>query len=123
MSERAMAGAIYPYRGISPTIAPSVYLAPGAVVIGNVTIGDDCAILANAVIRGDTNTIVIERGTNIQESATVHVDADAPCHIGAYCVVGHNAIVHGSTVGDMCLVGMHSTILSKCVVGAGSIIG
>ncbi len=123
MSERAMAGAIYPFRGVWPTIAASAYIAPGAVIIGDVTIGEECAILSGAVLRGDTASIVIERGSNVQENATVHVDPDAPTHIGPHVVVGHNAIVHGSTVEATCLIGMHATVLSHSHVGSGSIVG
>jgi carbonic anhydrase/acetyltransferase-like protein (isoleucine patch superfamily) len=123
MSERAMAGAIYPFRGIWPTIAASAYIAPGAVIIGDVQIGEECVILTGAVLRGDNTTIIVERGANIQENATVHVDADAPARIGEQCVIGHNAIIHGSTIGAGSLVGMHATVLNHAEVGAGSIIG
>lgn len=123
MSERAMAGAIYAYRGIWPTIAESAYIAPGAIIIGNVTIGEECVVLSGAVLRADNDTIVIERGANVQENATVHVDHGVPARIGAYCVVGHNAIIHGATIGDACLIGMHATVLNNADVGAGSIIG
>jgi carbonic anhydrase/acetyltransferase-like protein (isoleucine patch superfamily) len=123
MSERAMAGAIYAFRGVWPTIASSAYIAPGAVIIGNVTIGEECVILTGAVLRGDNATIIVERGANIQENATVHVDPDAPARIGEYCVIGHNAIVHGSTIGAGSLVGMHATVLNHAEIGAGSIVG
>jgi len=122
MSERAMHGAIYPYRDVWPTIAESAYIAPGAIIIGDVTIGEECVILSGAVLRGDNTAIVVERGANVQENATVHVDPDAPARIGAYCVIGHNAIVHGSTIGPS-LVGMHATVLNHSEIGAGSIIG
>lgn len=123
MSTRALAGSIYEYRGIWPTIAESAYIAPGAVIIGNVTIGDECAILSGAVLRGDNAAIVVERGANVQENATVHVDPGAPARIGEFCVVGHNAIIHGSTIGAGSLVGMHATVLNHAQVGPGSIIG
>lgn len=123
MSERAMAGAIYPYRGVWPTIAESAYIAPGAIVIGDVTIGEECVILSGAVLRGDNTTIVVERGANVQENAVVHVDAGAPARIGEYCVIGHNAIIHGSTIGPACLVGMHATVLNHAEIGRGSIVG
>jgi carbonic anhydrase/acetyltransferase-like protein (isoleucine patch superfamily) len=123
MSERAMAGAIYSYRGVWPMIAESAYIAPGAIIIGNVTIGEECVILSGAVLRGDNTTIVVERGANVQENAVVHVDADAPARIGEYCVIGHNAIIHGSTIGPSCLVGMHATVLNHAEIGRGSIVG
>ncbi|MDQ2784762.1 MAG: gamma carbonic anhydrase family protein [Chloroflexota bacterium] len=123
MSERAMHGAIYPYHDVWPTIAESAYIAPGAIIIGDVTIGEECVILSGAVLRGDNTTIVVERGANVQENAMVHVDPDAPARIGAYCVIGHNAIIHGSTIGPSSLVGMHATVLNHSEIGAGSIIG
>ena len=123
MSERAMAGAIYAYRGVWPTIAASAYIAPGAVIIGDVTIGEECVVLSGAVLRGDNATIVVERGANVQENATVHVDPGAPARIGEYCVIGHNAIVHGSTIGPGSLVGMHATVLNHAEIGSGCIIG
>lgn len=123
MSGVGAAGSVFPARGVWPTIAASAYIAPGAIIIGDVTIGEECAILSGAVLRGDTAPIVIGRGTNIQDNATVHVDPNAPAHIGAYVVVGHNAIVHGSTVADVCLIGMQSTVLSGCTIGTGSMIG
>ena len=123
MIGRAMAGAIYPYRGVWPSLAPTAYIAPGAVLIGDVTIGEECVILTGAVLRGDAAPIVIERGTNIQDNATVHADAGAPTHIGEYCVVGHNAIIHGCTIEATTLVGMHATVLNNAVVATGSIIG
>src|SRR6266568_3267643 len=98
MSERAMAGAIYPFRGVWPTIAESAYIAPGAVIIGDVTIGEECVILTGAVLRGDADAIVVERGTNVQDNATVHADLGSPTRIGEYCVIGHNAIIHGCTI-------------------------
>ena len=123
MSERAMHGAMYPYQDKWPTIAASAYIAPGAVIIGDVTIGEECVILSGAVLRGDNTTIVIERGANVQENATVHVDPGAPVRIGEYCVIGHNAIVHGSTIGPASLIGMHATVLNHSEIGAGSIVG
>lgn len=123
MNEQVMHGAIYPYRGIWPTIAASAYIAPGAVIIGDVTIGEECVILSGAVLRGDNTSVVVERGANVQENATVHVDPGAPARIGEYCVIGHNAIIHGSTIGSSSLIGMHATVLNHSVIGAGSIIG
>jgi carbonic anhydrase/acetyltransferase-like protein (isoleucine patch superfamily) len=123
MSERAMAGAIYPYRGIWPTIAPSAYIAPGAILIGNVILGEECVVLSGAVLRADNDTIVVERGANVQENAMVHVDTGVPARIGEYCVVGHNAIIHGATVGPSCLIGMHATVLNNADIGRGSIVG
>ncbi len=116
------AGMIFPYRGIWPTIAPSAYIAPGAVIIGDVTIGDECSVWSNAVLRGDIAPVQVGRGSNVQENATVHVDGGTPTIIGAYVVVGHNAIVHGAVVEDGSMVAMHATVLNRSHVGAGSIV-
>src|SRR5436305_13522006 len=114
---------IFPYKGIWPTIAEDVFIAPGAMIIGNVTIHEGASVWYNAVVRGDTAPIVIGRRTNIQDNCTLHVDADAPLTIGDECTVGHNCVVHGATVGDHVLVGMNAAVLSHSQVGSNTIIG
>jgi len=114
---------IYPYNDIWPTIAEDVFIAPGAMIIGNVTIHEGASIWYNAVVRGDTAPIVIGRRTNIQDNCTLHVDADAPLTIGDECTVGHGAVVHGATVGNHVLVGMNAAVLSHSQVGSNTIIG
>src|SRR5207253_10839920 len=114
---------ILPYKGVMPTIAEDVFVAPGAMVIGNVTIEQGASIWYNSVIRGDTAPIVIGRRTNIQDNCTLHVDADAPLTIGDECTIGHGAIVHGAAVGDRVLVGMNAVVLSHAQVGSNTIIG
>lgn len=111
------------YKGIWPTIAEDVFIAPGAMVIGNVTIHEGASIWYNAVVRGDSAPIVIGRRTNIQDNCTLHVDADAPLTIGDECTVGHGAIVHGATVGDRVLIAMNAVVLSHAQVGSNTIIG
>ncbi len=114
---------ILPYNGIWPTIADDVFIAPGAMVIGNVTIHEGASIWYNAVVRGDSAPIVIGRRTNVQDNCTLHVDADAPLTIGEECTLGHGAIVHGATVGNHVLVGMHAAVLSHAQVASNTIIG
>ncbi|HLI08328.1 MAG TPA: gamma carbonic anhydrase family protein [Ktedonobacteraceae bacterium] len=114
---------ILPYKGIWPVIAENVFIAPGAMVVGNVTIREGASVWYNAVVRGDVAPIVIGRRTNIQDNCTLHVDEDAPLTIGDDCTVGHGAIVHGATVGDRVLVGMNSVVLSHAQVGADTIVG
>ncbi|HET9919661.1 MAG TPA: gamma carbonic anhydrase family protein [Ktedonobacteraceae bacterium] len=114
---------ILPYKGIWPTIAEDVFIAPGAMVIGNVTISEGASVWYNAVVRGDTASIVIGKRTNIQDNCTLHVDEDAPLVIGEDCTVGHGAIVHGATVGDRVLVAMNAVVLSHAQVGADTLIG
>jgi carbonic anhydrase/acetyltransferase-like protein (isoleucine patch superfamily) len=114
---------VFPYNGISPTIAEDVFIAPGAMIIGNVTIHEGASIWYNAVVRGDTAPIVIGRRTNIQDNCTLHVDDDAPLTIGEECIVGHGAVVHGATIGDSVLIGMNAVVLSHSQVGSNTIIG
>ena len=114
---------VFPYNGVWPTIADDVFIAPGAMVIGNVTIHQGASIWYNAVVRGDSAPIVIGPRTNIQDNCTLHVDADAPLTIGEECTVGHGAVVHGATLGDHVLVAMNAVVLSHAQVGSGTIIG
>src|SRR5579875_3966175 len=114
---------ILPYKGIWPVIAENVFIAPGAMVVGNVTIREGASVWYNAVVRGDVAPIVIGRRTNIQDNCTLHVDEDAPLTIGDECTIGHGAIVHGATVGDRVLVGMNAVVLSHAQVGPRTIIG
>src|SRR5204862_5769779 len=112
-----------PYKGVMPTIAEDVFIAPGAMVIGNVTIGHGASIWYNSVIRGDSAPIVIGRRTNIQDNCTLHVDADAPLTIGDECTIGHGAIVHGATLGNEVFVGMKAVVLSHARISSRTIIG
>lgn len=114
---------VYPFKGRMPTIADDVFIAPGAMIIGDVTIHEGASIWYNAVVRGDTAPIVIGRRTNIQDNCTLHVDADAPLTIGDDCTIGHGAVVHGATVLDRVLIGMKAVVLSHAQVGADTIIG
>ncbi|MGH2496221.1 MAG: gamma carbonic anhydrase family protein [Ktedonobacteraceae bacterium] len=114
---------VFPFKGVWPTIADDVFIAPGAVVVGDVTIHEGASIWYNAVVRGDVAPIVIGRNTNIQDNCTLHVDADAPLTIGDECTVGHGAVVHGATVEHRVLVGMQAVVLSHARVGSGTIIG
>lgn len=114
---------ILPYKDVWPTIEENVFIAPGAVVVGNVTIREGASIWYNAVVRGDVAPIVIGRRTNIQDNCTLHVDADAPLTIGDECTIGHGAIVHGATIGDQVLVGIKAVVLSHAQVGSRTIVG
>lgn len=106
-----------------PALGKGVYIATGAVVLGDVTLGDHSSVWYNAVLRGDINRIVVGHHTNIQDNSVLHLADDLPCLLGNYVTVGHGAIVHACTVGDGVLVGMGATVLDGAVVGAGSILG
>jgi carbonic anhydrase/acetyltransferase-like protein (isoleucine patch superfamily) len=107
----------------SPVIAPGVYIARTAVVVGDVTMGEHSSIWYNAVARGDINRIQIGHHTNVQDNAVLHLADDFPCVLGNYVTVGHSAIVHACTVGDECLIGMGAVILDGAVIGEQCLVG
>src|SRR5260221_2609616 len=106
-----------------PRLGKEVYIARGATVLGDVTLGDHASVWFNAVLRGDINRIVIGHHSNVQDNAVLHLADDYGCIVGNYVTIGHNAIVHACTVEDEVLVGMGSVILDGAVIGAQSIIG
>ena len=106
-----------------PTLGQNVYIAHGAVVVGDVTIGDHSSVWYHAILRGDINRIVVGHHTNIQDNAVLHLAEDCPCLVGNYVTIGHSAIVHACTVGDQALIGMGATILDGAVIGEQSLIG
>jgi len=99
-----------------------IYLAPSAVIVGDVTIKDGASVWHGAVLRGDFDSIVVGRHSNIQDNAVVHVDRGMPAIIGARVTVGHAAAVHGCTIGDDCLIGMNATVNSGAVIRNGSLV-
>lgn len=99
------------FLGQRPRLGQGVYLAPGAVVVGDVTLGDQASVWYHAVLRGDINRIVIGHHTNIQDNAVVHLADEYACVVGNYVTVGHLAVVHACTVGDETLIGMGAVIL------------
>jgi carbonic anhydrase/acetyltransferase-like protein (isoleucine patch superfamily) len=104
-------------------IDPSVFIAQGAVVLGDVSIGTESSVWYNAVLRGDTAPIRIGNRSNVQDLTMIHADEGVPCTIGNRVGVGHRAILHGCTVEDDTLVGMGAILLNHVVVGAGSVVG
>jgi len=104
------------------TIDPSAFVAPGAVVLGDVTLGPRSSVWYGCVLRGDMDRIDVGESTNIQDGTIVHVDAGRPVRIGARVGVGHRAIVHGCEIEDDCLIGMGSVLLNGVRVGTGSVI-
>lgn len=107
----------------APKLGKGVYIAQGAVVLGDVTLGDHASVWFNAVLRGDINRIVLGRHTNVQDNSVFHLADDYACILGNYVTVGHSAIVHACTIEDEVLVGMGSIILDGAVIGAQSIVG
>jgi carbonic anhydrase/acetyltransferase-like protein (isoleucine patch superfamily) len=107
---------------VSAGIHPTAFIAPGAVVLGDVTIGEDASVWYGAVVRGDMAPIVIGAQTNLQDGTIVHVDEGVPCTIGRRIGVGHCVILHGCTVEDECLIGMGSILLNGVRIGTGSVV-
>jgi len=114
---------VYTFEDKRPVIPDSVFMAAGAVVIGDVVIGEDSSIWFNAVIRGDVNIIRIGRQTNIQDGCVLHVTLQKwPLHIGNNVTVGHAVVLHGCTVEDHCLIGMGARVLDGAVIGEFSLV-
>jgi carbonic anhydrase/acetyltransferase-like protein (isoleucine patch superfamily) len=106
-----------------PNVHKNSFVAETAAVLGNVTIGEGSSIWYGAVLRGDIAPITIGKYSNIQDNATVHNETNTPAKVGDYTVVGHNAIVHGCTIGNNCLIGMGAIILNGASIGDNCIIG
>lgn len=112
----------------APAIPTSAYLAPGAQIVGDVTLGERCSVWYNAVLRGDCAPIVVGAETNLQDAAVIHCSTGAPAVIGSGVTVGHGAILHSCTIGDCSLIGMGAIVLDgatvgrECLVGAGALV-
>jgi carbonic anhydrase/acetyltransferase-like protein (isoleucine patch superfamily) len=115
---------ILPYAGIHPRVHPTAFIAPGATVIGNVSVGEEASVWFGAVIRGDEpeHEIVIGARTSIQDNVVVHVSRQGPTLIGAGVTVGHGAVLESCVVGDGALIGMNAVVLQRATVGAGALI-
>jgi gamma-carbonic anhydrase len=106
-----------------PSFGQGVYVARGAALVGDVTLGDFSSVWCNAVLRGDINRIVVGQRTNIQDTAVLHVSDDHACLLGDDVTVGHGARVHACVVGQEVMIGMGATLLDGVVVGEQSLIG
>src|ERR1700752_3543162 len=105
-----------------PKIDPTAFIAPGAVVLGDVTLGPRASVWYQAVLRGDTAPIVVGAGSNVQDGTIIHVDTGVPALVGARVGIGHRAILHGCIVEDECLIGMGSVLLNGVRIGTGSVV-
>jgi carbonic anhydrase/acetyltransferase-like protein (isoleucine patch superfamily) len=110
------------FRGTTPKVNPKAYVSPRATLIGNVEIGEGSSVWEHAVLRGDMGRIRVGKQSSIQDNCTLHSDIDGKCVVADYVTVGHNAVIHGSTVHDYVIVGMNSTILEGAEVGPNSIV-
>ncbi|MFH8222226.1 gamma carbonic anhydrase family protein [Streptomyces sp. NPDC018057] len=108
--------------GREPQVDAEAFVAPSASVIGEVVLGAGASVWYGAVLRGDVERIAVGADSNVQDNCTLHADPTFPVSVGARVSVGHNAVVHGATVEDDCLVGMGATVLNGAVIGAGSLV-
>ena len=120
--------AIYELDGSAPRMAASAWVADNAQVMGNVVMGEDSSVWFGTTVRGDTETITIGRGSNVQDGSVLHADVGMPLTIGDFVTVGHQVMLHGCTVGDGSLIGIGAIVLNgakigkNCLVGAGSLV-
>lgn len=119
MTQRALIAGV---GGQEPVIDPTAFVAPTAVVLGEVTLAAGSSVWYHTVLRADGGPVVIGADSNIQDNCTVHVDPGSPVTIGERVSVGHNAVLHGCTVEDDVLVGMGATVLNGAYIGAGSLV-
>lgn len=121
---RSPLASVRAYQGRWPQLHQSVFLADGARVIGDVTMGKDCSVWFNAVVRGDVHTIEVGEQTNIQDGAIIHCTFQkASTTIGRRVSIAHLAMIHGCVIEDDCLIGMQAIVMDGAVVGRGSIVG
>lgn len=104
------------------SIHESAFIAPGVQLYGRVEVAAGASLWPHAVIRAETQEVVVGRYSNVQDFAMLHVGYDHPTRIGDFCSVTHHATVHGATVGDACLIGINATLMDGAVIGAGSIV-
>lgn len=114
---------ILPYKGAVPRVGDGVFIAPNAVVIGRVELGDRASVWFNCVVRGDGNFIKIGAETNVQDGTVIHIATDRyPTIIGARVTIGHGAIIHACTIEDDCMIGIGAIVLDGAVIERGAIV-
>mgnify|MGYP000585418439 CR=1 FL=1 len=120
--------AVYELDGVAPEVAESAWIADSAQVMGRVSIGPDASVWFGTVVRGDTESITIGEGSNIQDASVLHADQGKPLVVGRNVTVGHQVMLHGCTIGDESLIGIGAVVLNgarigkNCLVGAGSLV-
>jgi carbonic anhydrase/acetyltransferase-like protein (isoleucine patch superfamily) len=120
--------ALYAIDDRHPQLAPTAWVAPGATVLGRVVLADGVGIWFGAVLRGDNEPIVIGEGSNVQENTVMHTDMGFPLTVGRHVTIGHQAMLHGCTVGDGSLVGIQAVVMNgvrigrECLIGAGALV-
>lgn len=113
---------LLPFDGVQPSVAADAWIAPNATIIGRANIERAASVFYGAVVRADMDSVFLGPGSNLQDNVVVHTDYGFPTVIGSGVSVGHGAVVHGCTVEDDCLIGMHATVLNGARIGTGSLI-
>jgi carbonic anhydrase/acetyltransferase-like protein (isoleucine patch superfamily) len=120
--------AVYELDGVAPQMAASAWVADSAQVMGNVHLHEDSSVWFGAVLRGDTETITVGAGSNVQDGSVMHADHGFPLVVGERVTIGHQVMLHGCTIGDESLIGIGATVLNgakigkHCLVGAGALV-
>ncbi|RDI94881.1 gamma carbonic anhydrase family protein [Meiothermus sp. QL-1] len=115
--------AVYRLDEHTPRIHPTAFVAPGALIVGQAEVGENASVWFGAVVRSDTERVVIGPGSNVQDGAILHADPGEPCILGQNVTVGHRAVVHGALVEDGALIGIGAVVLNRARVGRGAVVG
>ena len=113
---------IVTFDGNTPVVDATAFVAPNATLIGRVTLAPGSSVFYGSVLRGDTDSISIGTGSNVQDNVAMHTDSGLQLVVGSGVSIGHGAVVHGCVIEDDCLIGMGATILNRAVIGAGSLV-
>jgi carbonic anhydrase/acetyltransferase-like protein (isoleucine patch superfamily) len=113
---------IVPFDGHTPKVDATAFVAPNATLIGRVTLAANSSVFYGSVLRGDTDSITIGEGSNVQDNVSMHTDSGLQLVVGSGVSIGHGAVVHGCVIEDDCLIGMGATILNRAVIGTGSLV-
>jgi len=111
-----------PFDRVLPVVDPTAFLAEGSILVGDVTVQAGASVWFGAVMRGDTDQLVLGERSNLQDNAVVHADPGSPAIIGSGVSIGHSAVVHGARIEDDCLIGMNATVLNRSVIGRESLV-
>ncbi|MBN9371500.1 gamma carbonic anhydrase family protein [Hydrogenophaga sp. YM1] len=115
--------ALYELDGVAPTLADSAWVADSAQVMGNVHLHEDSSVWFGAVLRGDTETITVGQGSNVQDGTVMHADVGFPLVVGERVTIGHQVMLHGCTIGDESLIGIGATVLNGAKIGKNCLVG
>ena len=115
--------ALYELDGVAPTLADSAWVADSAQVMGNVHLHEDSSVWFGAVLRGDTETITVGQGSNVQDGTVMHADVGFPLVVGERVTIGHQVMLHGCTIGDESLIGIGATVLNGARIGKNCLVG